>query len=209
MKKINHQILIYWLFGCSIILLGASIYLNISHIVITSESIVLTFVGILATFIVIGNFAQVIAIRDSSNEQIRNLETKIFEKIKEFEKLNIEIGGATKKLVNIENKTNHNSGEAYRLYGDITNEKGQIRLSTAHYINAAYHYMKSDKGSLRAKKMLDIILYNLQPENWNKESHPDEFRFEEKINIVKKFPDNYELKQQIIDLLEKYKKETK
>ena len=197
---------IHWILGISIILLGASLFLNISNTIITNDSIVLTFVGILATFIVVGNYAQVTEIRNSTNSQIKDLETYTQSEIQKLEKLQAEISKATKKLEENEKRTNYVAGEAYRLYGNITREKGMFRLSTAHYISALHSYCLSEDIPNHIKDTLDFILKNLQQENWNKTGQPMDFNYDSKISAFKILSDTYDEKQKIIELLEKYHK---
>ncbi len=195
----------YWIFGISILMLGASLYLNVNSVVITNESIVLVFVGILATFIVVGNFAQVTEIRNSTDKQINSLETNIQNKIKEFDDLHIKIENATMKLFEVEKKTNYNSGESYRLFGGITSEKEFYKLSVAHYISALYYYCLSDNQSPKIESILGFILDNLAPEKWNKSKGDYDFKFDEMLGLIREIPVKCEQKQEIINLLEKYK----
>jgi hypothetical protein len=198
--------LTFWMFGISIILFSTSLCLNISSTVITNESIVLTFVGILATFIVVGNFAQVTEIRNNTNTLIRDLETNMQSKIDELKTLHKKVEDATDKLSDIENRTNFNTAEAYRLYGSITYEKGDYKLSTSHYIEAIYYYniCKENKEVL-INNLFNITLNNLKPENWHKPNQNHDFKFNKKIELIKNVSDNYNQKQKIIKLLEKYK----
>jgi len=203
--KIMNKTINFWIFGISILLLGTSLFLNISASVITNESIVLVFVGILATFIVVGNFAQVSEIKNSTDKQIRNLESKTQSKIDELNTLFNEINEATNKLSKIEKDTCMNSGEAYRLYGIYTLDKNHYKTSTTHLINAVTSYNKAGKGGSFMNTILDVILGSLEPENWNHKDSTEDFDYKLNISRVQKFPDSYQQKQKIIDMLENYK----
>lgn len=197
-----------WLVGIAIMLLGASLFLNISKIVITNESIVLTFVGILATFIVVGNFAQVSEIRNITRTLIRDLEKKTQTKIEELEKLHDKLTDATRKLEKIEKQTNFISAEAYRLFGNVALDKKRYRLSTAHYISAIINYYLAEDIPKEIEIIFNTILNNLKPENWNNTNQPNEFNYKLKIYALNAFPDSYEQKQKIVDILTEYEKES-
>ena len=137
------QTINFLLFGISIILLGASLFLNISHTVITNESIVLVFVGILATFIVVGNYAQVIDIRNSTNTQINDLELKTRNKIEELNKLYVEMTETSNKLKKVEKNTDFNAAEAYRLYGAFCFDKEYYKNSSKYLLDAITLYYKN------------------------------------------------------------------
>jgi hypothetical protein len=186
----------FWLLGIGLILLGASLFLNISHTIITNESVVLAFIGVLATFIVVGNYAQVTEIRNDTKNQIKDLETKTQTKIDELNKL-------YEKIKEIEINTNYNSAEAYRLYGVYTYDKKEYKKSVVHLIHSILFYNKSGRVPRMLDTILNTILINLKPEKWNQDTITKDFDYQESINKVKKFPDNYMQKQKIIDLLEK------
>jgi hypothetical protein len=199
----------YWLIGISLILLGSSIFLNISHTVITSESVVLTFVGILATFIVVGNYYQVIQIKNEANNQIKELEIKTQKKLDALDKLLIEFKNTSKKIEEIEKRTIINSAEAYRLFGNFTADRENFHASTGHYLHSLLLYKEAChvlKPTI-LNGILDTILINLKPENWNEDDADCDY--DNLIKRVKLLPDTYAQKQVIIDLLEKYKEEEK
>jgi hypothetical protein len=199
----------FWIFGISILLLGASLFLNISSIVITNESTVLVFVGILATFIVVGNFAQVSEIRNSTDKQIKDLDLKTQNKIDQLNILYDKINKETSKLGELEKKTYYIYGEAYRLFGIYTLDKNDYRNSTAHLLNALSEYNKSNFTPIMLEPILEIILDNLKTEKWNSENQIEKFEYKKYIAIVNKFPETYKQKQDIIDLLEIYESEDK
>ena len=199
----------FWIFGLSILLLGASLFLNISSTVITNESIVLVFVGILATFIVVGNFAQVSEIRNTTDKQINDLESQTQKKIAELNTLYDKVNQATKKMGEIERKTYYVSGEAYRLFGIYTLDDNGYRISTSHLLNAISEYNKSTVTPVMLDAILDIVLDNLTDEKWNSENQIDNFNYRKFIGIVMEFPEEYSQKQGILDLLEKQEKREK
>lgn len=196
--------------GFAIVISLISISLNISNLVICNETIVLTFIGIIATFIVIGNYSQVAEIRNNTKSQMESLDKKIQTKIKEFENLHDEILTATEKLNEIEKKTYLNSAEGSRLYGNLTKERSLFVQSVAHYIDAVSSYTLSEYAATnRIERILSNILTSLKPENWNKPNQSRDFNFEKMIEKVGNLPDNYLQKEEIINLLEKYKNEEK
>jgi hypothetical protein len=192
----------YWLLGIAIILLGASIFLNISHTVITNESLVLTFIGILATIIVVGNFAQVAEIRNDTTKQINDLELRTQTKINELNTLYQTLSEASEKIIKIEKNTYYVAGEAYRLYGVYTKDKKSYKRAVAHTINAIHCYNLSGTEPSMILVLLDNILDNLKPENWNKDIPDKIFNYDEYLKKVRDFPDMYVQKQEIIHLLE-------
>lgn len=199
----------FWLFGISLILLGASLFVNISNTIITNESIVLVFVGILATFIVVGNFAQVSEIRNTTNSQIVDLELKTQKKIDELKILYSKTTEAFEKINLIERKTNYNTAEAYRLYGIITYDKKKFRSSTTFFLNSIFFYIKAESHISISDSMLNQIIESLQPEIWNNPENYEYFNYSAYLDIVKTLPDTYNQKQKIIELLVKYKNEEK
>lgn len=193
-KKLN-----FWLFGISILLFGISICLNVSSVVITNESIVLTFIGILATFIVVGNFAQVSEIRNITDQKINRLEQKSETQIKVLKSL-------INKSSETEKNTHYTLGEAYKLYGIVAWEKKLSRTSTNYLILAIFEYIKS-KRSINPDSLLDLIVENLDSQNWNNENSNSDFEYEKNLELVRGFPGYYKDKSIIISQLEKYQKE--
>ena len=158
MKQTNN----FLLFGISIILLGASLFLNISHTVITNESIVLVFVGILATFIVVGNYAQVTEIRNNTNSQINELESKIQQKLDELNELNTVMTKTSNRIMKIEKDMDYNAAEAYRLYGVFCYDKKLHRSSCKYLLDAVSLYSKNSKDD-DSNVLLDIVLAIFYP----------------------------------------------
>jgi hypothetical protein len=193
-KKIN-----FWLFGISILLLGISISLNISNTVITNESIVLIFIGVLATFIVVGNFAQVSEIRNTTDNKINGLEQRTETHIKVLK-------GLIDRSSKSEKETYYVLGEAYRLYGIFAMDKELYRTSTNYLILTISLYLKS-KRDLNPDNILEQIVSNLETEKWNNENSSDDFDYDKNIEDVREFPESYKDKSKIISLLEKYKKD--
>lgn len=74
----------YWLAGIAIILLIFSIGIHFKSIEYYDSALMLGFIGILATFIVVGNYAQVMTIRDDSKETIRETKDEISKAIEEM-----------------------------------------------------------------------------------------------------------------------------
>lgn len=110
----------YWISGAAVIMLGFSIALNFGNFSSNDTGIILTFVGILATFIVVGNYAQVMTIRDDSKETIKETKDKISKALEEmrtdFEKRIIEINEENSKLT----KTIEDSNKKLELIIDCT-----------------------------------------------------------------------------------------
>lgn len=198
----------FFLFGISIILLGATLFLNISHTVITNESIVLVFVGILATFIVVGNYAQVTDIRNSTNNQIIELESKTQQKIEELNKLYAEIIDTSHKIEKIEKNMDFNAAEAYRLYGVVCYDKKLYRNSCVYLLQAVSLYTKDSDDDSNA--LLDLVVEQLVPEKWNHKSQLETtFKYEKYIKKVSEFPEKYKQKEMIINSFENFKIEEK
>jgi hypothetical protein len=197
----------FWLFGISLILLGISIFLNISQTVITNESVVLTFIGILATFIVVGNYTQVTDIRNNTNKQITDLETKTQKKIDELDLLILNFNKTSEKIEKLELETYYNSAESYRLYGALNIDKKEYKIAVRQLINSARYYLKAEIVPEKLNKVLDNIIINLQPIYWNLNQNLSDSEYGVLLEAVKNFPDIYTQKQQIIDLLEKYREE--
>lgn len=197
---------IFSLFGISLILLGASIFLNISHIVITNESIVLVFVGILATFIVVSNYAQVIDIRDNTNKQIKELESRTQKKIDDLNKLYNEMNEASNRIKKIEKDMDFNAAEAYRLYGIFCYDKNLYKNSCKYLLDAVSLYSKNSEDD-DSNTILDLVLEMLEPNNWNDESQKEiDFNYEDCLKKVNELPDKYNQKKKIIDSMETFHK---
>lgn len=81
----------YWISGAAVIMLGFSIALNFGNFSSNDTGIILTFVGILATFIVVGNYAQVMAIRDDSKKAIEEMRADFDNRIKTANEKNDEL----------------------------------------------------------------------------------------------------------------------
>lgn len=205
----------YWLLGISLLLLGSSLFLNISNTVITNESIVLVFVGILATFIVVGNYAQVIEIRNNTKKQIEEIENSIQLKIEMLSERQKEIIATEKKIKNIEEnilKIENNidlvAAETSRIYSAVCDEKSYHRECVIHAIKAIKLYLKSsNEDVLMNRKLLRIITENLQPDKWyNQAEGYDEFDYQKHIEIITELPAKYTEKDEILSILKEYKK---
>lgn len=195
----------FWLFGISLILLGASLFLNISHTIITNESIVLVFVGILATFVVVGNYAQVTEIRNSTNKQIDDLDTETQKKIDHLNNLHIKMEETSLKIEELEKSSRFNAAEAYRLFGIFSYDKDMFRTSNEYLLYSLSLYFQCEQQLNAIDAMLDLVLKNFKPENWNHESQKGRvFSYQKFIEKVKMFPNEYPQKQKILDLLESY-----
>jgi hypothetical protein len=206
----NEWRFVFFLFGFSVLFSLSSICLHVSNVIITSESIVLTFIGVLATFIVIGNYSQVTDIRNDTFTQIKNYKDEIQNKIDELEKLHVKVKDATEKINLIEKRTNFNSAEANRIYGNITTEKKMNRLAVSYYIDAVYFYYISDKDSTaRIDRLLLVIIDLLRPENWAINEIDYEFNYEENLKTLEAFPESCTKKMDIIRLLKDRSSEVK
>lgn len=135
----------YWISGAALIMLGFSIALNFGNFSPNDTGIILTFVGIIATLIVVGNYAQVMAIRSDFESKIKESETKYFQlHVKATRKTNIlrqaieeqqEIN--EKKLNDLEFRTN---GALLHLQANDFLNKYKYYNSYSDYVASAMNY---------------------------------------------------------------------
>jgi len=136
------------------------------------------------------------------------LELKTRNKIEELNKLYVEMTETSNKLKKVEKNTDFNAAEAYRLYGAFCFDKEYYKNSSKYLLDAITLYYKINPIDDDSEKLLNIVLDNLQPENWNNiKQKYNEFDYQKYIGKVKELPDKYTQKQKIIDLLENYKNE--
>jgi hypothetical protein len=202
----------YWLFGTSILLLICSIALNISHSIITNESIVLTFIGILATFILVGNYAQVTEIRNSTQAKVDEQRQQTEKKLAELQTLYHDLQKKTETIKQLEYKIHLVSADASRILGGLTSDTKAHRSSVEHLIQSIYSLYKSKtlnkSNVLILDKLIGSIINSLEPNNWNcQEAKFCDFDFEYNINLVKNLPSTTPHKEEILNLLEKRKNE--
>ena len=161
----------YWLFLFSIIMLCISINLNISSIIITNESIVLTFIGILATFIVVGNYAQVIQIKNETESKIIKLEqsqNKLNElndsRNVQLERLDILIT----KMTDIENNLLLTTSKSYYSLAIIAHDQKHYKHSIRQSVIALEYLNKSGKATYSDEAAIFVNMeLCLQKDDWN------------------------------------------
>ena len=71
------------------------------------------------------------------------------------------------KLKKVEKNTDFNAAEAYRLYGAFCFDKEYYKNSSKYLLDAITLYYKINPIDDDSEKLLNIVLDNLQPENWN------------------------------------------
>jgi hypothetical protein len=151
------------------------------------------------------NYAQVTEIRNDSENKIRELESQTNKKIGELNVLFESNKSITKEIKNIERNTYFISGESYRLFALYTLDKNHYKVGTAHLINALSNYIKSGKEVKFINTILEIVIDNLKPENWNHEDSTEKIDYDELITMVRELPDKYTEKKDILKKLEDYK----
>lgn len=131
----------YWVSGAALIMLGFSIAINFGNFSSNDTSIILTFVGILATFIVVGNYAQVMAIKGEFKDET----TKLNSILKEIETSQIE----TKKNL-IESKGLHHYNKAMSFHIAQANSVALFEYANAFtFLNDCDGESDDTEGCLR------------------------------------------------------------
>jgi peptidoglycan hydrolase CwlO-like protein len=74
-EKFRRCVSNFWIVSILIILLGINICLHVSHtIIIDGQNLILGFIGIIATFVVVGNYIQVVDVKNEFREKLRAAE---------------------------------------------------------------------------------------------------------------------------------------
>ncbi len=177
----------YWLFGIALIMLGGSILFQVKIVIDSNYGIMLGFIGILATFIVVGNYAQVMAIKAESKDELI--------------KLNIMIKGLEGSQKELKNNLTESQGLFYYSLGVSFISKDDYPTALNAFLDALDFFVKS-KSNSKSKNLESCILSIESLCSFKKFSKEDYKKIagNEKIKKIKKNCQSIEAYNEIINI---------